>query len=40
MFERELAAYCGASEAVGLWSGTESLVVRALQGIGVGPGDE
>ena len=39
MFEDEFAAYCGTTEAVGLSSGTESLVL-ALRAIGVGPGDE
>src|SRR4051812_8333406 len=36
MFEDEFAAYCGTTEAVGLSSGTESLVL-ALRAIGVGP---
>jgi dTDP-3-amino-3,4,6-trideoxy-alpha-D-glucose transaminase len=39
MFEREFAAYCGVTDAVGLSSGTESLVL-ALRAIGAGPGDE
>jgi dTDP-3-amino-3,4,6-trideoxy-alpha-D-glucose transaminase len=38
-FEREFAAYCGVTDAVGLSSGTESLVL-ALRAIGAGPGDE
>jgi dTDP-3-amino-3,4,6-trideoxy-alpha-D-glucose transaminase len=39
MFEHELATYCGTVEAIGLSSGTESLVL-ALRAIGAGPGDE
>jgi len=38
-FEREFAAYCGVTDAVGLSSGTESLVL-ALRAIGAGPRDE
>jgi dTDP-4-amino-4,6-dideoxygalactose transaminase len=37
--ERELAAYCGASHAVALASGTDALEL-ALRACGVGPGDE
>ena len=38
-FEQEFAAYCGASEAVGVNSGTSALHL-ALLAAGVGPGDE
>jgi dTDP-4-amino-4,6-dideoxygalactose transaminase len=38
-FEKEAAAYCGASFAVGCGSGTDALVL-ALHALGVGPGDE
>jgi dTDP-3-amino-3,4,6-trideoxy-alpha-D-glucose transaminase len=38
-FERELAAYCGAAEAVGVANGTDALTI-ALRAMGVGPGDE
>lgn len=38
-FERRFADYCGASHAVGVGNGTESLVL-ALRALGVGPGDE
>jgi dTDP-4-amino-4,6-dideoxygalactose transaminase len=38
-FEREFAAYCGASHAVGVANGTEAITI-ALRAIGVGPGDE
>ena len=38
-FERELAAYAGAREAVGVANGTEAIQL-ALEAIGVGPGDE
>ncbi|MDQ2896018.1 MAG: DegT/DnrJ/EryC1/StrS family aminotransferase [Actinomycetota bacterium] len=38
-FERELAAYVGSSEAIGVGNGTDALTI-ALQAMGVGPGDE
>jgi dTDP-4-amino-4,6-dideoxygalactose transaminase/acetyltransferase-like isoleucine patch superfamily enzyme len=38
-FEAAFATYCGASEAVGVSSGTSALEL-ALRGLGVGPGDE
>jgi dTDP-4-amino-4,6-dideoxygalactose transaminase len=38
-FEEEFAAYCGATHAVGVGSGTDALVL-ALRAAGVGPGDE
>ena len=38
-FERELAAYVGAREAVGVANGTDALTI-ALRAMGVGPGDE
>jgi dTDP-4-amino-4,6-dideoxygalactose transaminase len=38
-FEREFAAYCGTSEAIGVNSGTSALHL-ALLAAGVGPGDE
>ena len=38
-FEREWAAYCGTSEAVGVANGTDALTI-ALRAMGVGPGDE
>ncbi len=38
-FEREFAAYCGASHAVGVANGTEAITI-ALRAMGVGPGDE
>jgi dTDP-4-amino-4,6-dideoxygalactose transaminase len=38
-FERELAAYCGASHAVGVANGTDAITI-ALRALGVGAGDE
>src|SRR5687767_11334097 len=38
-FEREFAAYCGASHAIGVANGTDALTI-ALRAMGVGPGDE
>lgn len=38
-FEKEFAAYCGASHAVGVANGTDALIL-ALKAYGVGPGDE
>jgi dTDP-4-amino-4,6-dideoxygalactose transaminase len=38
-FEKEFAAYCGASHAVGVGNGTDALWF-ALLALGVGPGDE
>ena len=38
-FERELAAYCEAAEAVGVASGTEALAL-SLRALGIGRGDE
>jgi dTDP-3-amino-3,4,6-trideoxy-alpha-D-glucose transaminase len=38
-FEREFAAHCGASHAVGVANGTEAITI-ALRAMGVGPGDE
>jgi dTDP-4-amino-4,6-dideoxygalactose transaminase len=38
-FEREFAAYCGASHAIGVANGTDAITI-ALRAMGVGPGDE
>ncbi len=38
-FERELAAYLGAGNAVGVANGTEAITI-GLRALGVGPGDE
>jgi dTDP-4-amino-4,6-dideoxygalactose transaminase len=38
-FERSFAAYCGATAAVGVASGTEAIAI-ALRAVGVRPGDE
>jgi dTDP-4-amino-4,6-dideoxygalactose transaminase len=38
-FEQELAAYCGASHAVGVANGTDAITI-ALRAMGIGPGDE
>jgi dTDP-4-amino-4,6-dideoxygalactose transaminase len=38
-FERELAEYLGAKEAIGVANGTEAIQL-ALEAIGIGPGDE
>ncbi|HWX96572.1 MAG TPA: aminotransferase class I/II-fold pyridoxal phosphate-dependent enzyme, partial [Solirubrobacteraceae bacterium] len=38
-FESELAAYCGASQAVGVANGTDAITI-ALRAMGAGPGDE
>ncbi len=37
-FERDLAAYCGTSHAVGMANGTDALHL-ALRALGIGPGD-
>jgi dTDP-4-amino-4,6-dideoxygalactose transaminase len=39
VFEREFAEYCGASQAIGVASGTDAIAL-ALRAVGVGPGDE
>src|SRR4051794_23237241 len=38
-FEAELAAYVGASHAVGVANGTDAIVI-ALRALGIGPGDD
>ena len=38
-FEQELAAFCGASEAVGVASGTDAIEL-ALRALGISAGDE
>jgi dTDP-4-amino-4,6-dideoxygalactose transaminase len=38
-FEREWAAYCGTTHAIGLANGTEAITI-GLRALGVGPGDE
>src|SRR5712691_8801501 len=39
LFEGEFAAYCGATDAVGVANGTDALTI-ALRAHGIGPGDE
>lgn len=38
-FEKEIASFCGVSNAIGVNSGTDSLFL-ALKSLGIGPGDE
>jgi dTDP-3-amino-3,4,6-trideoxy-alpha-D-glucose transaminase len=38
-FEREFAAYCGSTHAIGVANGTDAITI-ALRAMGVGPGDE
>jgi dTDP-3-amino-3,4,6-trideoxy-alpha-D-glucose transaminase len=38
-FEREWAAYCGTTEAIGVANGTDAITI-ALRALGVGPGDD
>jgi dTDP-4-amino-4,6-dideoxygalactose transaminase len=38
-FEREFAAYCGATHAIGVANGTDAITI-ALRAMGIGPGDE
>ena len=38
-FEREFAAYCGATHGVGVANGTDAITI-ALRAMGIGPGDE
>ncbi len=38
-FEREFAGACGATEAIGVGTGTDALAI-ALRALGIGPGDE